>query len=132
MPKIIVVDDEPGIRLYAREVLEEEGYVVAEAGTVDEAVLLLALNGITVAITDIVMPGGSGIDLAHRIRLGWPHVAVILMSGQLLPKPNDLPPETRVLTKPFSSDLLISVVADAVEHQRPIATPKELGALWSE
>ena len=62
--KVMVVDDEPAIRSYAREVLEEEGYVVAEAGSLDEAVLLLALDGISVAITDIVMPGASGIDLA--------------------------------------------------------------------
>ena len=122
--KVMVVDDEPAIRSYAREVLQDEGYVVAEAGSLDEAVLLLALDGISVALTDIVMPGASGIDLAHRIRLGGPHVAVILMSGQHLPKPGDLPPETRLVSKPFSSDILLSVVADAVAQQRPI--PSEL------
>jgi CheY-like chemotaxis protein len=118
MPKVIVVDDEPAIRTYAREVLEDEGYVVAEAGGVDEAVLLLALDGISVALTDVVMPGASGLALAHCIRLRWPHVAVIVMSGQHLPKPTDLPPATRVLTKPFSPDLLVSMVADAVDQQR--------------
>jgi DNA-binding NtrC family response regulator len=121
--KVIVIDDEPAIRSYARQVLEDEGYLVAEAANVDEAVLLLALDGISVALTDIVMPGASGIELAHRIRLGWPHVAVILMSGQHLPKPGDLPPETRVLAKPFSSDLLVSVVADAAKQRLPVAAP---------
>lgn len=130
--KVMVVDDEPAIRSYAREVLEEEGYVVAEAGSLDEAVLLLALDGISVALTDIVMPGASGIDLAHRINLRWPHVAVILMSGQHLPNPGDLPPDTRVLTKPFSPNLLVSVVADVVQRQRPLATPKQFGPLWGE
>ena len=128
----MVLDDEPAIRSYAREVLQEEGYLVAEAGSMDEALLLLALDGISVALTDIVMPGASGIDLAHRINVRWPHVAVILMSGQLLPKPGDLPPETRVLTKPFSPDLLVSVVADAVQQRRPIAAPKQTGPLWGE
>ena len=66
--KVMVVDDEPAIRLYAREVLQDKGYVVAEAGSLDEALLLLALDGISVALTDIVMPGASGIDLAHRIK----------------------------------------------------------------
>ena len=58
-----------GVRSYAREVLQEEGYLVAEAGSLDEALLLLALDGISVALTDIVMPGASGIDLAHRINV---------------------------------------------------------------
>ena len=95
----------------------------------DEALLLLALDDISVALTDIVMPGASGIDLAHRINVRWPHVAVILMSGQLLPKPGDLPPETRVLTKPFSPNLLVSVVADAVQQQRPNRHPKADGSV---
>jgi two-component system cell cycle sensor histidine kinase/response regulator CckA len=129
--KVLVVDDEPAIRSYVREVLEDDGYVVAEAGSLEEAVLLLALDGISVALTDIVMPGASGLDLAHRISLGWPHVVVVLMSGQHLPNPGDLPPETRVLTKPFSSDLLVSVVADAVRQQR-VVTPNQIGALWGE
>ena len=77
----MVVDDEPAIRSYAREVLQDEGYVVAEAGSLDEALLLLALDGISVALTDIVTPGASGIDLAHRINVRWPHVAVILCQG---------------------------------------------------
>ena len=50
-PKVMVVDDEPAIRSYAREVLQEEGYLVAEAGSMDEALLLLALDGISVALT---------------------------------------------------------------------------------
>ena len=117
----MVLDDEPAIRSYAREVLQEEGYLVAEACSMDEALLLLALDGISVALTDIVIQGLPA-SLAHRINVRWPHVAVILMSGQLLPKPGDLPPDTRVLTKPFSPDLLVSVVADAVQQQRPLAT----------
>ena len=65
--KVMVVDDEPAIRSYARGAPGRR-YLVAEAGSLDEALLLLALDGISVALTDIVMPGASGIDLAHRIK----------------------------------------------------------------
>ena len=71
MPTVLVVDDEPLIRLYACGVLEEAGYPTKEAGDAEEAMRILADGRITILIADIEMPGSmGGIALARRGRLG--------------------------------------------------------------
>ena len=108
---ILVVDDEPIIRTSVREILEEHGYAVKEAGNVHEALQLLEEDGIAAVLTDIEMPGGlNGLDLARMIRAMWPSTALVVTSGQMLPRPDELPPHTPMLTKPFSPERLIDVM----------------------
>ena len=75
-PTVLVVDDEPFVRLYACGVMEEAGYPTKEAGDADEAMQLIATDGITIVITDIEMPGSmDGLALARRVRATWPRIA---------------------------------------------------------
>jgi DNA-binding NtrC family response regulator len=112
MPKVVlIVDDEALIRSFVRDILEDEGYEVKEAGDVHEALMLLENDGISAVLTDIELPGGlDGLDLARMIRVMWPSMALIVTSGRTLPRPSDLPPHTSLLTKPFSPDRLVSIV----------------------
>jgi two-component system, response regulator PdtaR len=109
---ILVVDDEPLIRTSVREILEEHGYAVKEAGNGHEALRLLEEDGITAVPTDIEMPGGlNGLDLAGMIRAMWPSMALVVTSGRTMPRPDDLPPHTPMLTKPFSRERLLHVMS---------------------
>ncbi len=113
-PTVLIVDDEPFIRLHACGVMEEAGYPTMEAGDAAEAMRMLADGRITIVITDIEMPGSmDGLDLARRVRATWPHIAVIVSSGRRLPRPEELPEEISFLSKPFSPERLLSLVGDA-------------------
>ena len=113
MPTVLVVDDEPLIRLYTCGLIEEAGYQTREANA-DEAMRQLAQDGISIVLTDIEMPGSmDGLALARRVRATWPHIAVIVASGRHLPRPEELPEDSPFLSKPFSRERLVSVVANA-------------------
>jgi CheY-like chemotaxis protein len=115
MPKVIlIVDDEPLIRIQIREILEKEGFAVKEAANVHQALQLLDEDGISAVLTDIEMPGGlNGLDLARMVRAMWPAMPLIVTSGHFLPRPHELPPHTPLLTKPFSPERLVSTVRSA-------------------
>lgn len=115
VPKILIVDDEPLIRMHTRHVVEQAGYAAVEASTADHALQLLADNGVAAVVTDVQMPGSiNGLELAHKVKAAWPSMVVVVMSGRHLPLPADLPEGTRFLSKPFSEQRLLDVLADAI------------------
>ena len=100
---VLVVDDEPLIRMDAASVLEEAGFRVIEAGSADEAINLLnSTPGIWAIFTDVDMPGSmDGIRLAHAVRDRWPPVHIFVMSGHRIVEEADLPIGGRVVSKPY-------------------------------
>jgi signal transduction histidine kinase len=80
--RILVVDDEPSVRNVLTEVLREDGFEVAEAASGDEAMLLLEKRSFALVISDIVMPGVSGIDLLRTIKKRFPATEVIIITSQ--------------------------------------------------
>ena len=110
-PRVLLVDDDPLVRSFARDVMEEAGYEVAEAANVDEAMRGLEKDGFAIVVTDIEMPGSAnGVDLAWTIRSRWPYLGVIIMSGCRLPLPMDIPDQALMLTKPFTGQRLIDAL----------------------
>lgn len=83
--RILVVEDEPVIRLYIAEALRDLGALVIEAGTADEAWNFLGTGAeVDLVFTDHRMPGTmTGAELATRIRKTYPGLAVLLTSGIL-------------------------------------------------
>ncbi len=79
--KILVVDDEAGMRLMLSTFLQQEGYRVLTAAEIRTAETMLAEGGFTAVITDLSMPGGSGLDLLARIREREPELPVVVMSA---------------------------------------------------
>jgi CheY-like chemotaxis protein len=106
-PNILVVDDDPEVREILAETLGEFGYAVAQASTGEEALPILAKRpDIGLLITDVRMPGMSGLELAERARARDAALRVILISGYFLPQPI----AARFLKKPFHMHELASAV----------------------
>lgn len=82
MPRVLVVDDELGIRATLQEFLRDEGYDVETAAEVEEAVQRLKVRPFDVIVTDIVMPRASGVDLLKFIHETQPLAQVILITGE--------------------------------------------------
>lgn len=101
--KVLVVDDNGTARWLLGEILSAEGYAVVEAKNADEALALLeGHSGVRAVITDIEMPGSmDGLELARRIVVEKPGVAVLLTSGRYLPPTKVLPPTTKFMPKPW-------------------------------
>jgi CheY-like chemotaxis protein len=80
--KIMIVDDEPEVRVVVAEFLEDFGYQVIQVGSPLQALSILRANpGVQLLITDIRMPEMSGIELADRATAQNPQLKVILISG---------------------------------------------------
>jgi two-component system, cell cycle sensor histidine kinase and response regulator CckA len=80
---ILVVEDEPGVRALVRGVLQATGYSVLEASRGEEALDVLNTYGLPIhlLLTDVVMPGMSGPELASRVEHAHPETKVLYMSG---------------------------------------------------
>jgi signal transduction histidine kinase len=80
--QILVVDDEQSVRNVLTEVLQEDGFNVTSAASGEEALALLDNHAFALVITDIVMPGLSGIELLHKIKKRFPATEVIIITSQ--------------------------------------------------
>ena len=108
---VLVVDDEPTIRMLVTEVLDDAGYVALEAG--DGAAALVALRSdarIDLLVTDVALPGGmDGRQLADAARELRPGLRVLFITGyaeNALIGKGQLAPDMHVMTKPFTMDAL--------------------------
>lgn len=79
---VLVVDDEETLRFIISSVLEDEGYQVTTAASGEEAMRLLEANPYKLVISDIVMPGMSGIDLLRKIKEKKPETEVVIITSQ--------------------------------------------------
>ncbi len=102
-PSILIVEDEPLVRLCAVQAVEDAGYEVIEAANADEAIAILERRrDIRVVFTDIHMPGSmDGLKLAHAVRHRWPPIKIIVTSGRERIGPQDLPDGGRFFAKPY-------------------------------
>lgn len=80
-PRVMVVDDEESVLDVFREYLESEGYAVTPVGSGEEAVRLLGPIRPDVILTDLNLPGLSGLDIMRHARTADPEVAVIVVTG---------------------------------------------------
>ena len=111
-PLVLIVEDEPLLRLHAVALIEDAGFTTCEAGSADEAILLLETNGlIRIVFSDIDLPGSmDGLRLAAAIRKRWPPVELILTSGHLTVDPADLPERGHFFSKPYDAGQLIDTL----------------------
>ena len=106
---ILVVEDEPLVRMMLVDVLYEAGFKAIEAAHADEALKVLdAVPEIRAVITDVEMPAGSmnGFGLARLVRAQW-RIAVLILSGQEVPGPDGLAPGVDFLRKPVGPDSIV-------------------------
>lgn len=119
MLKVLVVEDEPSIRLTVAEFLRRDGYEVAAAPDLAAAAALT--EGVDVAVVDVNLPDGSGIDLLRRLGQREPYVPVIIITGE--PQLARISEIIRAgaydfLVKPIYKDVLLKAVSRAAEKKR--------------
>jgi CheY-like chemotaxis protein len=124
---VLMVEDEPSVREFARRVLDRAGHTLLTAGTGDEALRVAAgwPDAIDVLLTDIVMPRMHGQVLAAALLKARPNLRVIFMSGYAedsIPAPERLATPAAFLAKPFSSATLTDAVAREVATARALRT----------
>ena len=104
IPAVLIVEDEPLVRLDAVRTVENAGFDVIEAANADEAIRVLEnRSDIRVVFTDIHMPGSmDGLKLAHAVRNRWPPIKIIVTSGRELIAEQDLPEGGRFFAKPYN------------------------------
>jgi len=119
--RILVVDDDASLRRVLQVQLEQEGYAVASAASAQQTLSMLQVQPYDLVISDLKMPGSSGLELLRQIRLQYPEAIVLILTafGTV---------ETAVeamksgaydyLTKPVHPDELSLVVGRALEHLR--------------
>jgi CheY-like chemotaxis protein len=112
---VLVVEDEPRVREIARRALEEAGYRVMEAESGPEALELLgrAEPRVGLVLTDVVLPGMSGPELAERVAELLPGTPVLLTSGYPdgeIGRRGLLAPGAAFIQKPFTPEALVSMV----------------------
>lgn len=103
---VLVVEDEPQVRMFAVDFVEDAGFDVVEAADANQAVAILeARTDIRIVFTDIDMPGGmDGMELARAVRDRWPPIGIIIVSGLKRSVDDDLPARAVFFPKPYDVD----------------------------
>ena len=127
-PKVLVADDDPGIRVSTAEILSLQGYSVTEAVDGDDATAKLADPSFDALVLDVRMPGRDGIAVLDGADPRPPPPGVLLVSAY------DIGPPTRarlgarvcqVLRKPVPPPVLVDAVARAVRLGREARTERD-------
>lgn len=110
-PRVLVVDDEPSIRMIAKIFLERAGYAVEEVGDAAEALGRAAAGErpFTVLLVDVSLPDRSGVELIPELRARAARAGVVLMSGRAEDEVPDHGADG-YLPKPFTRDQLVAAV----------------------
>ena len=100
---VLVVEDELMLRMRAVDIVQDAGFESLEAVNADEAIRILeSRSDISVLFTDIQMPGSmDGLKLAHLTHARWPHIKIILVSGQIAVTNADKPDDSKFFPKPL-------------------------------
>lgn len=121
VPRILIIDDEPMTCKQLERLLGQNGYVVTTGGSAEEGLAKLEKRDIDVVITDLRLPGMSGVELTKRMRETFPDVPVVVMTGYA-----EIKTAVEVLklgasdylVKPFSAAAIHESVRNVVEKAR--------------
>lgn len=119
--RALLVDDEPGVCSLLNQILSLEGFGCDSAHSGVQAINLLSQDSFDVVISDLRMPGISGLDLLAQTRKSHPHMAFLMVTGE-----DDLSAAIRAmkegaddyLVKPFQPAVVVSSVSRALEKRR--------------
>jgi len=109
---VLVVEDEPLLRLAAMDMVEEAGYEAIPATDTTQAIEILE-SGVDVRIifTDIDMPPGlDGLTLAAMVRDRWPPIEIIITSGHYAAREITLPPRCIFFSKPYRESEVVAAM----------------------
>lgn len=118
---VLLVEDEPLLRMTSHDVLSAAGYHVIEAANANEALEILeARSDVSCVVSDVVMPGDmDGLTLSWEMHGRWPDIPMILSSGKGLPSASAVPDRTTMLQKPIGLGVLLQAVNKAIARSYP-------------
>jgi len=129
-PKILLIEDDASIATSLQKVLREEGYEVDTAARGDDGLARARQNEYNVVVTDLRLPGLTGLELVAQLHAAKPKQPIILMTAHGTT-------ETAIeatklgaceyLLKPFEADELLDLIASAVASSRLMSEPIDLG-----
>ena len=107
---VLIVEDEPLLRMAAIDIVEDAGFEAMEAADADQAILILeARTDIHIVFTDVDMPGSiDGLKLAEAVRGRWPPIHIIVTSGHRKVDMRDLPDGSVFFPKPYREAALVT------------------------
>ena len=118
---VLVVEDEPLVRMTAVDELDDAGFPVLEAKNADEALAVLEAHSdeVQVLFTDVDMPGSmNGMALAEQVYRRWPHVLLLISSGHARPRPDEIPDHGHFLPKPYRAATLVRHITQMMQTLR--------------
>jgi DNA-binding NtrC family response regulator len=120
MTRVLVAEDDDGVRLLLRTALERNGYDVLVAADGRAALDILDRDDVVIdaVVSDVNMPGAGGLDVLERARARHPGIALVLASGTdrwELP-PEQLAKDVTLLEKPYRLDRLIEAIETALRR----------------
>ena len=118
---VLVVEDDPIIRMCAVDIIAEAGLDTIEAACADDAIKILeARPDVRLVFTDIEMPGTmDGIKLSHYIRERWPPIKLIVASGKAIVEESHLPTGARFFSKPYSDRTIVDEIRKMLSDAAP-------------
>jgi CheY-like chemotaxis protein len=128
--RVLLVEDSLPVREIAASMLEDMGHEVIAASSAEEAIALMGGENVDLLMTDVVMPGRSGISLARWARKRHPFLPVVLASGYSEEIINGVAAEFELLRKPFNGKSMAAAISAAcagMERKRHRAAPITLG-----
>lgn len=145
---VLLVEDDPLVRMTVHDYLQRAGYRVVEARDGEEAVRIASYEHLDLVVSDTVLPGPSGAEVAQAVTLGQPSLPVVLMSAHpadYLEETGHIKAGTPILQKPFSQRQLLEAIppgtqpcsegialGDVVPVTKEDAKPPELRILLVE
>jgi two-component system, cell cycle sensor histidine kinase and response regulator CckA len=118
--RVLLVDDEEGVRDLLLTVLEHNGFDVRAASTAEEALQILSGATFDVLLTDVALPGMTGPELARRVRVETPETRVLFMSGytgDAVLDQGEFGPSLAFIQKPFGSRVLVARLRSLLAEQ---------------
>jgi two-component system, response regulator PdtaR len=114
---VLIVEDEPLVRLTGADLLADAGFEVLEASSADEALRILeATEEVRVVFSDVEMPGSlDGLGLAHNICRRWPSIGIVLTSGHHI-REEMIPGDGRFVPKPYDGQAVVRQIEEIVNQ----------------
>ena len=124
-PVVLVVEDEPLIRLMAMDLIEDGGFEVVAVADAAEAVRILEVRlDIRIVFTDIDMPGGmDGIRLATLIRERWPPIEIVVTSSHVHISQIQMPARGVFMAKPYEGSELVALLCSLAQARPDLPNP---------
>jgi CheY-like chemotaxis protein len=121
-PTILCVDDESGALLIRKTILERSGYLVLTATNAEDALKMFGSTQIDLVVSDHLLPGATGTDMARQMKQMKPNVPILLLSG-LVDPPAGTEYTDGFLDKGQGPEKLLGAIAAALSKSMPVAVP---------